>query len=1592
MKVLKKYGLTFVLLAALIVTFALGVVFMMPAKTVSADEEFVPQNTVTVTSEQTLKKAVADAADTPTKIILGENIEMNSITSGGEGTKYYELIVERGQSIQLDLAGFELSVPVRKNTEGCVIENHGTLSIIDSENYQGAVVSNGYISLNAGKMTWLSADVIQNHGELTVDANLRIQCPESTAEGTDGYYETTGNFNYAFFVESSLYIPTLSDVDRTYQKASTVINGGNFDLNCGPQVIPHFFSIAEADLTVNGGSFKNTSSTRPGQDGFLATLRSIDFRESPYTNHNVYGDLNNAAIKNFRHVHITVTGGDFKDKNLIQGENKGALLYIFDFYGSNKSTALRIDGEEYTVAVTGGTFPLDLSGYLDVDHAMLEEKVTQDGVETGEVSYTVVGADKQGAVAILKQGDEIKGYYSSFTSAWNAAMTQTTDRTIVLQKDATVIDQTLLIKGRDVNTTLDLNGHTLTVTPPVTPNGWDYHFKNDETHPPFYGIFTVKDSNRDGGGELILNYPDKSTKGGFHINGGYQFVLESGTIRVTGVKPSTRNQYNALFQFDVSSKKQKADSVIIKGGNIVSDWGTEGIYFGAWAYGSSSWSYSLDKNNEDWKPDTGYETPSKYESLRFDIDDYLAAHNTMKFSWDLTAFLPDGMTCTPGESGYVITNVQTGDNYFANETKFAELSDAIQAAQSAPSNKTVTLLRDMTETGDVEIPEGITLDLNPYLHFTFGAENVILNENTALKNGTVNANVTVKGKTEFLKLTVKKDLTVAEGGDLTIKDGTYDGALNVNGGTLLLMGGKFADGGTDDAKLKGYDQYIQPGFGASGVENGYRTVRGGLASLAALQQWYATGVKPAAAEAGTAFTIKDTTEWLYFTSIVNSGTDNFANCTVTLVYDLDFRDSIFIPAGTAGHDFAGTLIGNNKTISNAHAKEHYAGVFGVGANTFTVTDLNVVSSSFVSGPGYLDDVSVDWGWGAAGAIVGAGFIGKDSSGLKISGTEINTEYGYVYLGGIIGHTFGGVTLKDITLENVSVEQKWKSGGIVGQVDYGLYLENLTVTGLEFTGTMGGWCPSGVLAGDLNSATSTVTNAKIDCPEIPLTGSSSHSVAITVDGAETDIHVGSLGDAGSFEIVLEQDEASSAQVQVGSSLPSNVTIKDKEGNTVEQEPNPDGNGFIMQADSKAVEVFYGEGEILDSFDTLQDAINAAGENNRIYLKKPLTESVTVGAEKKITINLYKNTLTGTIAVEGALILENGKVVGSVANGGTLTLATGEIGLIIENTEAVVTGNDYTVDGTPCIRETVDGEVVTRLELALTHDYTKYTAVGNVITVSCVHDGVVEGTVTLKAPEAPKFGDEAIGATVEIDPEGFIEAPEITYTDAEGHEVKTITEAGKYTASIKLGDVTASVTFVVKQQELTITDIEGTISYQGDTALTIDVESYVLKDLNGIVVELKDITVTVTLEKSKYSVGNDQYALITEIHMSGNDNYALSTVGNQLYMKLDVTQTTLTVRVNNDGSVSYVGFVGGEDESVLGGSLKLDYTDNGDGTSTVTPSGLESINYHIVYEAGIVSNNVAGNENNTLWIVLAVLGAVAVVAVATVIVCEVRRKRN
>ncbi len=1574
MKINKKQGLAILSIAAFIVTMMFSAVFVMPTRPAAAAEIIVP-----VSTEAALKEAVKKAETTPTTIKLEQDIELPVEWIDGWSTGLY---IKRGQNITIDVNGHTLASRLEEYS-GIVFYNMGTLSVIDSsEDYKGKVVSNGAISdqkWNADLMA-----LIMNYGNLTLDVEFGLERPDSTEFGTPGYYTDVQNKAPSVLIRNEFILP--NSVDDDVNHVSLTINGGTFDMNTIAGATAYgFFYIKDADLTINGGTFRNTSGRQPLYGGFLGKLESVNKRSSV-----------EEKIVEDRHVEVTINNCDMRGD------------YFDDkFFNTSQYNTQKIPNEKYTIKIFGGIFPADFSAYTDVDHTMIEETVTaNEGKDVIERYWVFTKADPTNAGAIIMKNGEPVKYCLTFDDAWTAANLMSENRAIVLMKDG-ITSQTLKINNVEADLTLDLNGHNLTVSPEV--NFQSYHFMYDNKYiksdDSYYGKFVVRDGSGDKDGELILNYRERAQYGGISLSKCYQFVLESGTIHITGVKPNVTPYYEPgipLFHFSLngssSNSHLKPNAVLINGGNIVSDFAPDDVKVAVWEQDSSG---NKDVENIT-NPDDAQKASFKIADPEFTsvLDDYLKVCGGMRFTWDLKNFIGQefGETSSykwvESKEGYIFLKAEEIANYYAANHTYATFADAIAAVANA-EDKSISALTDVTEESGITIPNGVTLNLNKYLNYTLTG-NVTLEGGASLLNGSVVGDVTVSGAATISNAKLKKTLTVEKAGSVSLYDGTYEGSITVkDGGNLIIYGGKFAEG----MELETYDSYIYPGFGAMAPSGGYRMVKPGVASLAALKWYNQKGAATAGIQLladGDIYQINSVEEWLYFSSIVNSNQDSFKDDTIELKSGLNFKDRIFLTAGICGAPFEGTFNGNKNTIINVDAQELTVGLFGKTGSGCVVNDLTIESSNFTAGSGYFDEDNQSLGYLAAGSVVGDGYLGM-SSGIKIIRDTIDQEgNGKSFLGAVIGHTYSSVSLKDPEIEDSSVQLNWKSGGIVGYVEGGLTLNGGSISGLKFTGETG-WYPGGVLAGDLNSANATITDATIDCPDLRLNGGSSSGVQVTVEGTKTDIHVDSLGTAGKFEFTLSADKTDSAQLQVGSELPSNATVKDNEGNDITQEKNPDGDGFIMQAAPKKVEVYYGNGEIRSSYNTIEEALKEAQSGDRIYLQDDVTESVTIETEKNVTINLYTHILTGDITVKGTLTLENGTVKGSVKNeGGELTFERGEKGLIIENTTEAVTG-DYTVPEEYCVRKTMSNETLIKLELAAEHENTKYTAVGNVITVSCAYCDHEAGNITLTA-ENFTYDGNAHEAEVTVEPEGLLSiVPTITYkrSDIENGTYTSIeglpTASGYYEASIQIGDAIASVRFSSLQMAVIVSDIMvGTVTYS-DTA--VEVTSFRLTTVDGKEISTKGFTLKVMLKESAYSVGKN-VALITAITLAGAEaeNYMLAPVGQQAFLEVTVVPATLYVVVNEKGRVSYEGFAYNEDEKVLGGELGFDIVDNGDGTSTVTPKGLESENYDIVYVGGVVSNSVLEPVGDNLWIVWVVIGAIVAVLGAMAIVFAVRKKRG
>ena len=203
----------------------------------------------------------------------------------------------------------------------------------------------------------------------------------------------------------------------------------------------------------------------------------------------------------------------------------------------------------------------------------------------------------------------------------------------------------------------------------------------------------------------------------------------------------------------------------------------------------------------------------------------------------------------------------------------------------------------------------------------------------------------------------------------------------------------------------------------------------------------------------------------------------------------------------------------------------------------------------------------------------------------------------------------------------------------------------------------------------------------------------------------------------------------------------------------------------------------------------------------------------------------------------------------------------------------------------------------------------------------------------------------------------------YTRGDAYSAKNV---GTYTASVALADkantvwsdtkttVDKTYTWSIAAKTLGLSWSNTTLTYNGSS----QAPTATLTGVEGS----DDVTVAVSGDRTDVGTYN-----ATADSLGGADagNYALPALKTQQFSiakkALAVTANAKTITYGdapaNDG-VTYSGFVAGEDENNLSGTLAYayDYTQYGNvGNYTITPSGLTSSNYDITFNAGTLQVN-------------------------------------
>ena len=445
------------------------------------ENEVAPQAAATTavakigeTEYATLQEAI-NAAMTDETVTLLQNVDL-----GSSSVKFYN---SKSTNLTIDLGGHKITSAVDAN--GTVIVSK-----------DGLVIKNGTIeNTSSNTKDKTSAVYVTNGGTTTLESVTLIS------------------------KLSGLYVCQLQSTVKTVEvvvnvENGTVIEGGNYGIKLdAPEGTTS--RIHKATLNVNGGTITGTAAGVHASSPAGGKTGAVDVQITAGTVSGVTVVTNNTSYP----VKATVTGGTIKGNLTSSGANNISISGG-NFTGEIKQTGTPAG----TITVTGGKFNSNVSKYVPAGY---EYDST-----TGEVKQA---AEPTG---VAKIGDT--GYETLAAAVKNASAGET----IVLLDNITLSSVQTISK----QLTIDLNGKTITSTAYQTiqlKDGAD---------------LTVKDSAS--GGKIANAYKGSTYPATIYLNAaGTKFTLESGTIE-------SDPYVTSLQSVAINSEKDKACEVNIKGGSV----------------------------------------------------------------------------------------------------------------------------------------------------------------------------------------------------------------------------------------------------------------------------------------------------------------------------------------------------------------------------------------------------------------------------------------------------------------------------------------------------------------------------------------------------------------------------------------------------------------------------------------------------------------------------------------------------------------------------------------------------------------------------------------------------------------------------------------------------------------------------------------------------------------------------------------------------------------------------------------------------------------------------------------------------------------
>lgn len=326
------------------------------------DEEHVVGDVRKVSSAEDIIDAFETLADNDpdndvNEVVLEDDIDLNDYNPSTENTstqlttrageKAYGLLIPAGKELTIDLAGFTISQEKTCSASYSMIENKGSLTIIDSSSNKAGKISFKDTSAGDSSFGWGSY-TIRNEGTLVVeDGTIEHLGKQNPGNGQPNVHMYCAIYQYSGSTTingGTISTPTYRSV-RLW-KGDMTINGGTFEGQVWVQAVDE-----TSDLTINGGTFAPC-----GNDGSSVYVTNSDHNVA----FSVTGGTFTTKIGMSKPI-AAISGGTFHDASAFNflADNAEITLgadvtldtkpYVNAPIGSETAELIKINGDGHTI-------------------------------------------------------------------------------------------------------------------------------------------------------------------------------------------------------------------------------------------------------------------------------------------------------------------------------------------------------------------------------------------------------------------------------------------------------------------------------------------------------------------------------------------------------------------------------------------------------------------------------------------------------------------------------------------------------------------------------------------------------------------------------------------------------------------------------------------------------------------------------------------------------------------------------------------------------------------------------------------------------------------------------------------------------------------------------------------------------------------------------------------------------------------------------------------------------------------------------------------------------------------------------------------